>query len=158
MFVDHLSQYRISLRPKTAKKHGFCNCITDGHTDGRTDPLKEMRSWRTHLKRFLTTFLGVQSHYHSFRFSFPGNSLQASSLFQIIYHINFLKECFLSKTYLGKSLKPCGILVSPRSCKHLMLLFGISSYRKFVFLISFTKNLFGFNTKYSCNFHISLTN
>ena len=54
MLVDHLFQYRISPWPKTAKKRGFCTGVTDGRmdgwTDGRTDPLIEMRSWRTHLK------------------------------------------------------------------------------------------------------------
>ena len=45
MFVDHLSQYRISSWSKTAEKRGFCTCVTDGHTvgwmDGWTDPLIE---------------------------------------------------------------------------------------------------------------------
>ena len=56
MFADHLIQYRISPRPKTAKKRSFCTGVTDqptdgptdgwtdGPTDGRTDPLIEMRS------------------------------------------------------------------------------------------------------------------
>ena len=55
MLVDRLIQYRISPRPKTAKKRGFCTGVTDqrtngwtdgrtnGPTDGRTDPLTEMR-------------------------------------------------------------------------------------------------------------------
>ena len=39
MLVDHLFQYsfRISPWPKTAEKRGFCTCVTDGHTDGRTN-------------------------------------------------------------------------------------------------------------------------
>ena len=37
MLVDHLFQYRISPRPKTAEKHGFCTGVTDGRTDGWTD-------------------------------------------------------------------------------------------------------------------------
>ena len=51
MFDDHLIQYRSSSWPKTAKKRGFCTCITDGEmdgwtngrTEGQTDPLIEMR-------------------------------------------------------------------------------------------------------------------
>ena len=34
---DHLFQYRISPRPITAEKRGFCTCVTDGRTDQRTD-------------------------------------------------------------------------------------------------------------------------
>ena len=37
MFVDHLIQYRISPRPKTAEKRGFCTGVTDQRTDGPTD-------------------------------------------------------------------------------------------------------------------------
>ena len=37
MFVDHLIQYRISSWPKTTEERGFGTCVTDGHTDGRTD-------------------------------------------------------------------------------------------------------------------------
>ena len=37
MLVDHLFQYRISPRPKTAKKHVFYTCVTDIRTDGPTD-------------------------------------------------------------------------------------------------------------------------
>ena len=50
MLVDHLFQYRISPWPKTAEKCGFCTGVTDGRTNGRTDPLTKMRSGRTHLK------------------------------------------------------------------------------------------------------------
>ena len=40
MFVDHLIQYRISPRPKTAEKRVFAQAL---RTDGPTDPLIEMR-------------------------------------------------------------------------------------------------------------------
>ena len=40
MFVDHVIQNRISPGPKSAEKRGF----RTGVTDGRTDPLIEMRS------------------------------------------------------------------------------------------------------------------
>ena len=61
MLVDHLFQYGISSRPKTAEKRGFCTCLTDGPSDGRTkghtDQQKDRqmdrpsyRDARTHLK------------------------------------------------------------------------------------------------------------
>ena len=37
MLVDHLFQFRISECPKTIEKRGFCTCVTDIQTDGRTD-------------------------------------------------------------------------------------------------------------------------
>ena len=50
MLVDHLFQYRISPRPKTAKKRGFCTCVTDirtdGPTEGRTDGRTDRPSYR----------------------------------------------------------------------------------------------------------------
>ena len=58
MLVDHLFQYRISLWPKTAKKRGFCTCVTDGRLDQRTDgrtngrtDRPSFRDARTHIKR-----------------------------------------------------------------------------------------------------------
>ena len=58
MLVDHLFQFRISLWPKTAKKRGFCTCVTDGRldqrTDGRTNGRTDRPSFtdaRTHRKR-----------------------------------------------------------------------------------------------------------
>ena len=42
-FVDHLIQYRISSLPKTVKKRNFCTGVKDIPTDGRIDPLLEMR-------------------------------------------------------------------------------------------------------------------
>ena len=37
MFVDRLIQYRISPRPKTAEKRGFCTGVKDGRTEGWTE-------------------------------------------------------------------------------------------------------------------------
>ena len=42
-FVDHNIQYRISPWSKSAQKHNFRTGVTDGQTDGPTDPLIEMR-------------------------------------------------------------------------------------------------------------------
>ena len=53
MFVDHLIQYRISPRPKTAEKRDFQESGTDRPTDGRTDGRTVRPSYRdarTHLK------------------------------------------------------------------------------------------------------------
>ena len=55
MFVDRLIQYRISPRPKTAEKRGFCTGVTDGRTDGPTDR-PSYRDARTHLKITLSIF------------------------------------------------------------------------------------------------------
>ena len=50
MLVDYLFQYRISRWPKTAKKRGFCTCVTDipkdGPTDRRTDGRMDRPSYR----------------------------------------------------------------------------------------------------------------
>ena len=56
-FVDHIIRYRISLWPKTAKKHDFCTGVMDGRTNRRTDRRTDgrtdrpsYRDARTHLK------------------------------------------------------------------------------------------------------------
>jgi len=46
IFVDHLTQHRISLWPRTAEKRGFCTCVTDGCTDVRTDGWTDKPSYR----------------------------------------------------------------------------------------------------------------
>ena len=53
MFVDRLIQYRISPKPKTTEKRGFCIGVTDRPTDGPTDGRTDRPSYRdamTHLK------------------------------------------------------------------------------------------------------------
>ena len=44
MLFDHLFHFRISPRPMTAEKRGFCTCVTDrpSHRDARTHLKREI--------------------------------------------------------------------------------------------------------------------
>ena len=54
MLFDHLFQYRISPRPITAGKRGFCTCVTDGWTNGRTDGRTDVSATKNICQRFVT--------------------------------------------------------------------------------------------------------